>query len=73
MLGHGHLEQNVALKAVGRLGGVVIAWNESLFVKVNEQVKRHIVAVQLAQLVDRWQWVVVSIYSPSCPPLREEL
>ena len=60
----------MALEAVDRSGGVVIAWNKSLFVKVNEQVKRHIMAVQLAQLIDMWQWVVVSIYSP---PLWEEL
>ena len=30
-------------------------------------------AVQLAQLIDGWQWVVVFIYGPPSPPLWEEL
>ena len=43
----------MALEVVGRSGGVVIAWNESLCAKVNQRVGRHIVAILLARLADR--------------------
>ena len=45
VFGHGHVEGYMALKAVGRSVGVVVAWNESLFAKVNQSVGRHVVAV----------------------------
>ena len=38
VLGRSHLEGYVALKAVGRSGGVVVARNNSLFAKVNQRV-----------------------------------
>ena len=63
----------MALEAVGRSRGVVVAWNEFLFAKVNQRVRRSVVAVKLAQLDNRWQWVVVSTYGPTSPSLREEL
>ena len=43
----------MAHEAVGRSGGVVVAWNESLFVKVDQCVGWHDMVVQLAQLADR--------------------
>ena len=54
VLGCSHLEGYVALEAVGRSGGVVVAWNASLFAKVKQHVRKHIVAVQLAWLADAW-------------------
>ena len=35
VLGRDHVEGYVALEAVDRSGGVVVAWNESVFAKVN--------------------------------------
>ena len=45
-------EVYVALEVVGRSGGLVVAWNKSLFAKVNQRVGWHVVAVQLARLAN---------------------
>ena len=51
----------MALEVVGRSGGLVVAWNKSLFAKVNQRVGWHVVAVQLARLANGWHIVVVQL------------
>ena len=73
VVGRGHLEGYIALEAVGRSGSLLVAWNETLFAKVDHWVGRHVVAVQLSRRTDCWQWVAVSVYGPSSPALWKEL
>lgn len=72
-VGRGQLDGYVAINAIGRSGGVIIAWNETLFAKVEEWKGAHVVATKLARLTDGWEWMVASVYGPTIPTRREEL
>ena len=66
MVGHGFLEDFLAVNINGRSGGVVVAWNEMMFAKVTSWMGQFSMTVKLKRHSDNLEMVVVSIYGSKC-------
>ena len=63
MVGGEFLEGYHAVKATGRSGGVLIAWNEGLYEKEVWD-RQFVIAAKLARRSDGLKIVVASVYGP---------
>ena len=70
MVGRGFLEDFLAVNANGRSGRVIVAWNETLFTKVNAKMRQFSVAVELKRQSDDLEIVMIVIYGPTNPRKR---
>ena len=61
MVGRGFLEGFQVVNANGQSGGVVVAWNETMFTKVYARMGQSLVTVKLNRQSDDLEVVVVSI------------
>ena len=73
MVGRGFLEGFPAVNINGQSTGVVVAWNEMLFTKVDSRMGQFSMAVKLKRHSDELQVVVVSIYGPALVRRRAKL
>ena len=73
MVGRDALEGFLAVNANGRSGGLLIAWNEGLYQKVESWSGQFIKAVKLTRKIDGIEMVVASVYGPVNAALREGL
>ena len=60
LVGHGFLEGYLAVKAVGRSGGLVVAWNKAMFFK-DSWMGWFLAPVNLKQRRDEMKKVVISL------------
>ena len=69
-LGWGSSESYVAIAASGRSGGIILAWKEAIFDRVETWLGRHVVAACLVNRMDGSVFVTASAYGPSATSLR---
>ena len=58
------LTEFLVINAVGRFGGMVVAWNEIMFTRVDAWTGQFSVGVKLTQQTYAFEMVVVSAYGP---------
>ena len=73
MVGQGFLEDFRAVNVIGRSGGVVVAWNKTVFTKVDSKTGKFLVAVKIKRQSDELEVVVISVYGPTNVRRRAEL
>ena len=68
-----YIPEGISCSALGRSGGIILAWKEDLFDQSCTWMGRHVAAARLVNRRDGFSAVVASAYGPAAPTLRSEL